>query len=184
MVFRKELILGSFHLNFHKFLLRGGLILIVFILAACSGATTMQVEPKSAPIPTEIATATLVVDEVMPTETVVELPQPTATTQSTATDIPSADNFVSFSNDVFPIVQFRCLNCHGEEKIEEGLDMTSYAGIMNGSVNGAVVNPGDAENSLFVELVASQKMPKRGAKLTPSQVQLFRDWVNQGALEN
>ncbi|PKO07098.1 MAG: hypothetical protein CVU41_03250 [Chloroflexi bacterium HGW-Chloroflexi-3] len=45
--------------------------------------------------------------------------------------------------------------------------MTSFAGLMAGSVNGAVVIPGDAENSLFVELVASQEMPKRGAKLTP-----------------
>ena len=62
--------------------------------------------------------------------------------------------------------------------------MSDYLGLMNGSINSAIVTPGDAENSLFVEMVASQKMPKRGAKLTPAQVQLFRDWVNQGALEN
>jgi hypothetical protein len=99
----------SFHLKFHKFFIRGGLILIVFILAACSGTPTTQVVPTSDPIPTELATATLVVDKVMPTETIVEQPQPSATTQSTATDTPPADNFVSFSNDVFPIVQFRFL---------------------------------------------------------------------------
>ncbi len=55
---------------------------------------------------------------------------------------------------------------------------------MAGSDNGPVVIAGDASNSLLVELIANQKMPKRGAKLTPSQVQLITDWVNQGALDN
>jgi len=27
-------------------------------------------------------------------------------------------------------------------------------------------------------------MPKRGPKLTPDQVQLVVDWINQGALDN
>jgi len=33
-------------------------------------------------------------------------------------------------------------------------------------------------------MVTTQKMPKRGPKLTPDQVQLITDWVNQGALDN
>jgi hypothetical protein len=55
---------------------------------------------------------------------------------------------------------------------------------MAGSENGLVIVPGDAENSLLVELVATQEMPKRGPKLTPPQVQIITDWVNQGALDN
>jgi hypothetical protein len=55
---------------------------------------------------------------------------------------------------------------------------------MAGSDNGPVIAPGDAANSLLVEMVATQKMPKRGPKLTPPQVQLITDWVNQGALDN
>ena len=72
-------------------------------------------------------------------------------------------------------MELRCFNCHSGDRIEEGLEMTFYAALMRGSINGAVVIPGDAENSAFVEMVASQKMPKRGAKLSPAQVQLFRD---------
>ena len=173
-----------FHVNFHKFLLVWGLLLCMVILAACSAAPVTQEEPTSANTPIEATPEPTVEIEVIPSETVVEQPSPTSTTQPTATDTPPEDNFVSFSNDVYPIIQFRCLNCHGGEKIEEGLNLTDYFGLMNGSINGAIVTPGDAENSLFVEMVASQKMPKRGAKLTPAQVQLFRDWVNQGALEN
>jgi hypothetical protein len=173
-----------FHLKIHKFLLLWGLLISMFVLAACSAAPVTQVEPTAAFTSIEATSEPPVVNEVIPTGTIVEQPSPTATTQPTATDTPPEDNFVSFSNDVFPIIQFRCLNCHGGEKIEEGLNMSDYLGLMNGSINGTIVTPGDAENSLFVEMVASQKMPKRGAKLTPAQVQLFRDWVNQGALEN
>jgi len=55
---------------------------------------------------------------------------------------------------------------------------------MAGSENGAVVIPGDADNSLLAEQVVSQEMPKRGPKLTPPQVQTILDWINQGALDN
>jgi hypothetical protein len=76
------------------------------------------------------------------------------------------------------------MNCHGGQRTEKGLDMKSFDSLMAGSENGPVVTPGDAAHSKFVELVANQKMPKRGPKLTPPQVQLFTDWVNQGALNN
>ena len=91
---------------------------------------------------------------------------------------------MSFASDVLPIIESRCINCHGGQRTEKGLDMNSFDNLMAGSENGPVVTPGDAVHSKFVELVANQKMPKRGPKLTPPQVQLFMDWVNQGALNN
>ena len=159
------------------------ILICVFLLSACSTTPEARPEPTIAQV-MEQPTAT---DEpesqtLSPTETKEILPS--ATTISTETEIPLLEGQISFSNDVFPIIDNRCINCHGEEKIEEGLNMTSYAGIMAGSVNGMVVIPGDPENSLFVEMVATQKMPKRGAKLTPAQVQIFSDWVAQGALDN
>jgi hypothetical protein len=36
----------------------------------------------------------------------------------------------------------------------------------------------------LVTLAASGKMPKRGPKLTPIQIQVLTDWVNAGALDN
>jgi hypothetical protein len=76
------------------------------------------------------------------------------------------------------------VNCHGGDRTEEGLVLKTHGDLMAGSDNGPVVAPGDAENSLLVELVTTQKMPKRGPKLTPPQIQLITDWVNQGALNN
>lgn len=116
-----------------------------------------------------------------------EVVAPTDVSQGTApTDTPAeaATASVSFSNDILPILESRCFNCHGGERVENGLRLGRYEDVLAGSENGAVIVPGDAANSLLVELVANQKMPKRGPKLTPPQVQLITDWVNSGAPNN
>jgi hypothetical protein len=62
--------------------------------------------------------------------------------------------------------------------------MTTYEGLIAGSNNGAVIVPGNSAESLLIQLVTEGKMPKRGDKLTPEQVQLINDWVSAGALNN
>lgn len=151
--------------------------LLIGALSACgtqpASSTGEPVPPTDAPpaadtaVPaTNAASATVVVPTTPPTET----SAPTVT--------------VSFANDVVPILQSRCWNCHGGERTQEGLNLTTFAGILAGSENGPVVIPGDADNSLLAEQIVSQKMPKRGPKLTPPQVQIILDWINQGALDN
>jgi len=126
--------------------------------------------------------------ESVPTETVepvpTDVPTETPTEAPTETPVEASNASVSFTNDVFPIIDSRCINCHGGERVEEGLVMLTYADLMAGSDNGAVIIPGDVANSLFVELVANQKMPKRGPKLTPPQVQTITEWVAAGAPNN
>ena len=156
-------------------------ILVLGLLAAC-GAQPAEA-PASTPPPTEeIATATEPPTEA-PTATEVPTEAP-ATEPAAATQPAVAGATVSFASDVMPIIQSRCVGCHGGDRTEEGLDLKTHASILAGSDNGAVIAPGDAVNSLLVELVAAQKMPKRGPKLTPPQVQLITEWVNQGAQDN
>ena len=151
------------------------LVLTAGILSACAGAATQA--PVSPP-----------------TETLAPATQAPATAPATEASAPSADatqtaqmttgTGISFTKDIVPILDGRCVNCHGRQRTEEGLVLKSYSDIMQGSKNGMVVVPGDASNSLLAQLVENQKMPKRGPKLTPSQVQLIVDWINQGALDN
>jgi mono/diheme cytochrome c family protein len=159
-------------------------ILIVGLLAACGAPTTEA--PAFTPAPTEeVAPATEA-----PTEAATEAPATEAPTEAPATEPAAATQpvvegaTVSFSTDILPIFESRCIGCHGGERTQEGLDLKTHASLIAGSNNGLVVTPGDAANSLLVELVATQKMPKRGPKLTPPQVQLINDWVNQGAQDN
>jgi len=91
---------------------------------------------------------------------------------------------VSFAKDIQPILQSTCFSCHGGERISRGLDMHSYASLMTGSQNGAVILPGNADKSLFIQSVQSGQMPKRGSPLSPSQISLLVQWVNSGAKNN
>lgn len=152
------------------------LILITGLLSACGSQPTTEApaspptgkpaSPTQAPISADTAIA--------PTEVPTEAP----------TAEPAASSGISFTKDILPILQSRCVNCHGGERIEEGLIMKTYEDIMAGSDNGPVVIPGDSDNSLMAEMLLANKMPKRGPKLTPPQVQLIVEWINQGALNN
>ena len=156
-------------------------VLVVGLLSACGAQATNT--PESAPTeavapateaPTEAPALT---DTAAPTE-------PVAATEAPATQPAAEGATVSFATDILPLFESRCIGCHGGDRTQEGLDLKTHASLMAGSDNGSVVTPGDAVNSLLVEMVATQKMPKRGPKLTPPQVQLITDWVNQGALDN
>ena len=91
---------------------------------------------------------------------------------------------VSYARDVRPILESRCASCHMGELVSEGLDMNTYDSLMKGSENGPVIVPGNARDSLLVEKITEGKMPKRGPKLTPAQIQIITDWIDAGAPNN
>jgi mono/diheme cytochrome c family protein len=91
---------------------------------------------------------------------------------------------VSFARDVLPIFTQICMKCHGDEAAQHGLVLKSYADVMQGSDNGPVVVPGDPANSLLVDMVATEKMPKHGPRLLPKQIRAIVDWVTAGAPDN
>ena len=146
------------------------LVLAFGLLTACGGAPATTA-PASAPTeePAQSTQAT-------------EAPA-AATTEAPATEAPATGG-VSFANDVLPLLTSRCGSCHGNNRREEDLSVTSYTNLMAGSKSGMVIIAGNAADSLLVELVTNKKMPKRGPKLTPDEVQLITDWVNQGAADN
>ena len=156
-------------------------VLLAGLLSACGAPATST--PESAPTETAVP-ATEAPTEIPPSTDTAAPTEPPAATEAPVTQPAVSGATVSFANDIMPIIESRCINCHGGNRTEEGLNLTTHANIMTGSDNGPVVMPGDAANSLLVEMVATQKMPKRGPKLTPPQVQLISDWVSQGALDN
>lgn len=155
-------------------------VLTIFALTACG---------SQAPTPTatEPATATQAVDTpTQPptaTNTVIPTELPATDTAVPATEAPAASS-VSFANDVQPILDAKCIKCHGVERVKEGLDIQTYDTIMAGSFNGPVIVPGNANDSLFVQLIVEGEMPSRGTPVTPEELQIIIDWVNQGALNN
>ncbi|MEZ4660841.1 MAG: c-type cytochrome domain-containing protein [Caldilineaceae bacterium] len=90
---------------------------------------------------------------------------------------------VNYQDNILPLVQEHCAKCHGADDPEEGLQLTTYKTLMAGSIYGAVVKPGDPDNSYLVEMVSTGQMPKKGAKLTPQEVEMIVAWIKAGAPE-
>jgi len=101
---------------------------------------------------------------------------------------------VSFQRDVYPILENNCLACHvppqGKGYVKTRLNMQSYDTLMQGTLYGPVIVPGDSRHSVLNMLVegrvdASMRMPHgRDEPLTPHEIEVLRLWVKQGAQNN
>ncbi len=118
---------------------------------------------------------------------------------------------VSFSDDIVPILEASCLECHnstsGESADEEGMgegayasgfSVTDYASVMKGTSLGAVVVPGSRMSSTLYLVVAGKTAPEirmpphhdeswaegRGAALSARQIEMIGAWIDQGAKDN
>jgi mono/diheme cytochrome c family protein len=106
--------------------------------------------------------------------------QPTTPPTSAA----NAKGEYSFTQDVLPIFQTRCQNCHGSGRTQAGLNLSNYASLMAGSQNGPVIVAGDASSSKLIQMVQQGKMPKSGPKLLPDQLMILINWAQAGAKDN
>ena len=99
---------------------------------------------------------------------------------------------VSFSGDVMPILAEHCLTCHqqgGEGYAASGFSVETYEGVMKGTNAGPVVDPGYSYASTLQVLVEhgadpSIAMPRKARKLSPGDIQIIGDWIDQGARNN
>ncbi len=96
----------------------------------------------------------------------------------------------SFKEDVYPIIQIRCLSCHqpgGAGYEASGLDLRTYESLMKGTKFGPVVVPGNVLESnlnVMVEGRAAIRMPHNKKPLSKCERMIFRSWVQQGARNN
>ncbi len=90
---------------------------------------------------------------------------------------------VNYEAHILPIVEAHCAECHGEDNPDEGLQLTTYNGIMAGSIYGSVVKPGDPDGSYLVEMVVTGQMPKRGPDLSQAEIDTIIAWIEAGAPE-
>lgn len=106
----------------------------------------------------------------------------------------ATNQVVSYQNDVSPILQEKCRQCHippdGVGYVRTGLSMESYDTLMRGTMFGEVIIPGDSRRSILNKLTEgrageSMRMPHGSAEpLTPEEIEVLKEWVNQGALYN
>jgi cytochrome c5 len=91
----------------------------------------------------------------------------------------------SFSADVLPVFEQKCVACHGNLG---GWGGSNYEDVMTSGDHAPVIIPGDIENSLLAQkLLGTQSvgtvMPPAG-KLPDAEIQAILDWIAAGAPEN
>jgi hypothetical protein len=88
-----------------------------------------------------------------------------------------------FRNRVAPLLESRCVSCHGTEKQKGGLRMDSREAILKGGDTGPGAVPGEVGKSLILQSVMHTskelKMPPK-EKLSAGEVAVFERWVRDG----
>ena len=111
------------------------------------------------------------------------------------------DPMVSFKDQIQPILNTYCFRCHrsGGEADLAGIALQvaeevvfdlllNQPSVQNPNLT--LVVPGDAESSLLFLKVSSDappvgtRMPLSADPLTAGSIELIRDWIDQGALDN
>ncbi len=85
----------------------------------------------------------------------------------------------SFEKSVQPILQAKCVVCHGVAP-QGKLDLRTPEAILKGGVTGPVIVPGAAAKSLLLDKVVTRQMPPGSAKLSDSEIDAIRTWIDRG----
>ena len=88
---------------------------------------------------------------------------------------------VDYETQIQTIFNNNCTSCH-QYGSQNGLNLTTYAGVMNGGTSGAAIVAGDHANSLLWVRVDNGSMPPSG-NLSSDQINLIAQWIDEGALE-
>ena len=92
---------------------------------------------------------------------------------------------VSFKDDIQPILAERCAlaGCHAAPGVA-GLDLSKYDTFKKGGNGGPAFDAGNGKGSLVVRRIDGGGMPPGGPPLDGDQIQLFIDWIDEGAENN
>jgi uncharacterized membrane protein len=97
---------------------------------------------------------------------------------------------VVFADIVQPLLEERCVGCHGPAKSNASLRSDTWARLLEGGKHGPVVRPGDAAGSRLVQRIrlpldAKEHMPPKGKpQLTDTEMMALEWWIDAGAPEH
>ncbi len=109
------------------------------------------------------------------------VPLPTPTKLPPTPTEPPAAAPVNITWDAYigPIFQQKCAACHGAAAMA-GLNISTYAGTIQGSAKGPVIVSKDSANSLLIQKQTAGGHP---GQLTPDEITQVKAWIDAGAPE-
>lgn len=132
--------------------------------------------PEDTTSMTDVLQPTTTPPDTQPAEPPVEQP---------AGDPPPVEEGVSFQDDIQPILAADCAlaGCHAAPGAA-GLDLSNYDSFKKGGNTGPGFDAGDGKGSLVVKRIDGGGMPLGRPPLDGDQIQLFIDWIDEGAENN
>ncbi len=104
---------------------------------------------------------------------------------------------ISFHDHVFPLLEERCLDCHGEPYVKNGrtihpkagLRLDTYEWIIKGNLDGTILEKGNPDESTLIAVITLDSddpeiMPPKGDPLTEDEINMLKQWILEGAKEN
>ena len=93
---------------------------------------------------------------------------------------------VDFQNDILPLFEDYCIDCHGPDKQKSGFRVDRRANLIKGGDSGlSAVIPNDPEKSYLMEVIQSDdpeiSMPPKGGPLFEDEIELLEKWIAEGA---
>ncbi|MEJ5314773.1 MULTISPECIES: NapC/NirT family cytochrome c [Anaerolinea] len=99
-------------------------------------------------------------------------------TNITPTPVPSSGKTQDTYQTLQDLFKAKCNACHGSNAMK-GLNVLDYNNLMKGSTSGAVILPGDPDNSLLVKVQKGQ----HPGKFTMDELTRIERWILNGAPE-
>lgn len=94
---------------------------------------------------------------------------------------------VDFVKDIQPLLEAKCVKCHGPERPKAGLSMHNRDVLVAGGKGGEVVVVGNAAESILIERInypeddeLRMPPPEEGPPLSQAEKDLFSAWINEG----
>jgi hypothetical protein len=98
---------------------------------------------------------------------------------------PSMVTAADFDREIRPLLQERCVECHGPEKQKADLRLDAKPHAFKGGESGAAIVPAKSSASpLFQRITATgdERMPPKGEPLTADQISKIKAWIDSGAV--
>jgi hypothetical protein len=93
---------------------------------------------------------------------------------------------VDFSSQVKPIINKRCISCHGGVKRNNGFSLLFRQDALDTTESGQpAIIPGDIENSELIKRIThadpEERMPYKEGPLPPEEIKILTQWIKEGA---
>ncbi|MFZ4766660.1 MAG: DUF1553 domain-containing protein [Roseimicrobium sp.] len=93
---------------------------------------------------------------------------------------------IEFDREIRPLLQERCIECHGEKKQKGELRLDAKVHAFKGGHDGSAIVAGKADASPLFQRITStddaERMPPKGEPLSAAQIAAVKTWIDAGAV--